>query len=593
MKKSVFSKLLLMNIAVVAAAMLVIALLLPRLISGYIFNQRERELSSRGSELARLTEGYYAGRISEENFLELLISLDRFLEARIWVIDRNGTVVKASYGAPPFRRGPRLRLSEEQISRLSRGETIITRHYQAHFDEVMLSVGVPVLSGNAAPVGAIFLHAPVTGIKATVNNLLKYVLISGLAAISLASITGYIFSRRFSRPLLEMTRAAQSMGWGDYSSRIGIDSDDELGQLAFSLNCLAGRLEKTITALQRGKRKFESMVTGMLEGVIGVNSEGELTYFNAAAREMLQLDHAAPGCHIEQVLPEARLAAPFLKTLSGGKPETATARFGENIYSIHVSPVEDEAEGEPGAVGLIQDISETARLERMRREFIANVSHELRTPLTILRGYSEALLDGTAGAAEKTRYLEVIRAEIERLNRLISDLLDLSRLQARGMELHKKVFNLQKLTLELKARLQSRLGEKKIALEVKIDPEIEVSGDRDRIMQVLLNLVENALRYSRDGGKIKLSAHIDDGQKVEVSVRDYGLGIEAKELPHIWERFYRIDRSRDRKQGGTGLGLAIVKEIIEAHGERVAVHSVPGEGSTFSFTLPPPRADLI
>ena len=161
------------------------------------------------------------------------------------------------------------------------------------------------------------------------------------------------------------------------------------------------------------------------------------------------------------------------------------------------------------------------------------------------------------------------------------------------MELHKKVFNLQKLALELKARLQSRLGEKKIALEVKIDPEIEVSGDRDRIMQVLLNLVENALRYSRDSGKIKLSAHIDDGRKVEVSVRDYGLGIEAKELPHIWERFYRIDRSRDRKQGGTGLGLAIVKEIIEAHGESIAVRSVPGEGSTFSFTLPPVPPDLI
>jgi len=384
-----------------------------------------------------------------------------------------------------------------------------------------------------------------------------------------------------------MTAAARRMGQGEYSSRIKIGSEDELGQLAFSLNCLAEQLEKTITALQRGKRKFESMVTGMLEGVIGVNSAGDLTYFNAAAQEMLQLDHAAAGCHIEQALPEKQLAGPFLKTLAAGKPETATARFGENIYSIHVSPVEDEAEEDPGAVGLIQDISEIARLERMRREFIANVSHELRTPLTILRGYSEALLDGTAGAAEKTRYLQVIRAEIERLNRLISDLLDLSRLQARGMELHKKEFNLYKLALELEARFQSRLEEKKITLEVNIAPEIEVSGDRDRIMQVLLNLVENAMRYSWEGEKIDLSAHIEEGQTVEVSVRDYGPGIEEKELPHIWERFYRVDKSRDRKQGGTGLGLAIVKEIIEAHGESITVNSAPGEGSRFSFTLPP------
>ncbi len=575
-----------MNAAVIAAAMLVIALLLPRLISNYIFNEKERELAGKGAELARLLENYYLGNTSEEDFRDLLVSLDRFLGARIWVVDREGSVLRASYGGGPHHHGRGPQIPVDQLEILLRGENVVTRRYQAHFDQVMLSVGVPFAPGRGVSPGAIILHAPVKGISGTVNNLLRYVLVSGLAAIALASLAGYFFSRRISRPLLEMAGVAESMSRGDYSNRVEIDADDEMGRLGSSLNSLAARLERTITALQKGKKKYESMVTGMLEGVIGVNSAGEVTYFNEAARQMLQLDLDASGRHIGQVLPGADLAAPFLKILSGGQAETATAGLGEAVYSIHVSPVEDEAEEKPGAVGLIRDVSAAERLERMRREFVADVSHELRTPLTILRGYSEALLDGTAGEAEKNRYLKMIRSEIERLNRLITDLLDLSRLQARGLELHKTAFNLQKLALELRRSLQSSFGEKGVALDVRVDPEIEVWGDEDRIMQVLLNLVENALRYSEKGGEVGLSSCLKEGQKVRISVCDGGPGVAGGDLPHIWERFYRVDRSRDRKLGGTGLGLAIVKEIIEAHGESVAVQSIPGEGSTFSFTLP-------
>ncbi|MEW5784691.1 MAG: ATP-binding protein [Bacillota bacterium] len=589
MKKSIFSKLLLMNIAVVTAALLVIALLLPQFISGFIFTQKERELTAKGKELARLTQSYYEGRISDENFLELLLSLDQFLEARIWLVNRDGVVIKASYGEPPFRRGPQLRLSEEHLKRLSSGESVVVRHYLTHFKEVMLSVGVPIMAGyNAEPVGAIFLHAPVTEITATVNNLVKFVLLSGLAAVCLASLIGYIFSRRLSRPLQEMTEAARRMGQGEYTSRIKINSEDELGQLAFSLNYLAGRLEKTITALQREKRNFESMVTGMLEGVIGINSAGELIYVNAAAKEMLQLDDTAVSRHIGRALPTEQFAAPFLKTLAGGRPETGSVEFNGNHYSVHVSPVEDETGSSPGAVGLIQDVSETARLEAMRREFIANVSHELRTPLTILGGYSEALLDGTADSTQKTRFLKIIRAEIERLDRLITDLLDLSRLQARRIELHKKEFDFKKLALELKTRLMPRLELKRIDLVVDVAPKLKLWGDRDRIMQVLLNLVENAIRHSPEDETINLLAQLTEEQKVEVSIQDRGPGMAAEDLPHIWERFYRVDKSRDRRQGGTGLGLAITREIIEAHDGTVSVQSIPGKGSRFSFTLPLP-----
>jgi two-component system sensor histidine kinase ResE len=588
LKKSLFSKLLIMNIGVIAAALVVIALLLPQLISGYIFNQKERELTAKGTELARLTEGYLEETISEESFLELLASLDRFLEARIWVVNRDGLVIKASYGERLFRRGPYLRLSEEQVKQLSRGETLTARRYLPHFEQVMLSVGVPVLFGaDRVPAGAIILHAPVTEIKATVSSLLKFVLFSGLAAVVLASLLGYFFSRRLSRPLQEMSAAARRMGRGHFSSRIKISSEDELGQLAFSLNYLAERLEHTITALQREKSKFKSMVAGMREGVVGVNSAGELVYLNNTAREMLQLDDASLGRPVAEVFPSPRLAAPFLHSLAGGKPEAATVDLKDRYYSVRVSPAEDETDATPGAVGLIQDISETERLEQMRRDFIANASHELRTPLTVLKGYAEALLDGTADDTRKTRYLQIIKTEIERLNRLVTDLLDLSRLQAGRLALRRERLSLVDLAVELGDRLKPQLKEKRLRLEAAIPENAPVWADRDRIQQVMQNLVENAVRFSPHGGTIFITAAVEPGGKVKIAVRDEGPGIPAEDLPHIWERFYRAEKSRDRKKGGTGLGLAIAREIIEAHGETIAVASTAGQGTVFSFTLPP------
>lgn len=587
MKKSLFLKMLLMNIAVVATALAVIALLLPQLISGYIFSQKENELTAKGKELARLTASYHDGRIDDDSFLELLLALDQFLEARIWVVNPEGQVIKASYGERQFRRGPRLHLSAEQVKQMASGEIVVGHRYMPHFEQVMLSVGVPViLGGQMEPAGAIVLHAPVTEINATVANLRRLVLYSGLTAVFLASILGFIFSRRLSRPLKEMTVAAKRMGRGEYSSRINVASEDELGQLAFSLNSLAGKLEKTISALQQEKDKFKSMVSGMLEGVVSVNGAGIVTYVNRPAKQMLGLEEISPGCSVTELCPSPELAAPFLDTLTGKKPESATVTFNGNHYLIRVSPAEDESGCTQGAVALIQDISETERLEQMRRDFIANVSHELRTPLTVLRGYTEALIDGTVEQGAQARYLQIIRSEINRLNTLIEDLLDLSRLQAGRLQLNRKPFNIKELTVELVTRIKPRLEEKGLTARIGIAPDLVVIGDRNRILQVMLNLLENAIRFSPEKGTLAIDATIGPEKKARIEIHDEGPGIPPEELPSIWERFYRVEKSRDRSKGGTGLGLAIVREIIEAHDETVIVENAATQGAVFSFTLP-------
>ena len=265
MRRSVLGRLLLINITVVAAAMVVIALLLPQLIAGHIFREKERELTGKGAELARLVERYYAGGIGEESFSELLLSLDRFLDARIWISDGEGRVVKTSHGHGRSHHGKGPRLTQEQSGRLSRGETTITRRYQDYFDQVMLSVGVPLFSGTGAPAGAIILHAPVRGIRETINSLLYHVLLSGLAALLLASLAAYFLSRRFSRPLLEMTRAAQRMGQGDYSRRIRSIQRTSWGSWP-SPKCPGWPVGENDHRPAAGKRKYESMVTGCSKG---------------------------------------------------------------------------------------------------------------------------------------------------------------------------------------------------------------------------------------------------------------------------------------------------------------------------------------
>lgn len=590
MKKTLFKKLLSMNLLIIVVTLLIIAVLLSRLVSSYIYEQKERELAAKGSELSQLIVDYREGRLDEDTTLYILGAFDRFWEARIWIVDRQGLVVMASYGERQFRKGPLFKVSEtEQLEKILAGETITLRRYVPHFEETMLSVGVPVQTekDSGEVIGAIFLHAPVTGIEAVAGQLRYFFTLAGLAAVILASILGYFYSLRLSRPLKEMTEIAHKMSGGDFSQRINTSAEDEIGQLGKSLNYLSRRLQETMGVLKGEKEKFESMVTSMQEGVVGVDPQGRVVFLNTTAAELLHLSRKAVGVKLDRLFSNPQLLEAFNRVLDQGELALVVVRSPSTILSVLISPVKEGHETRWGAVALIQDISEAEKLEKMRREFIANVSHELKTPLTTIRGFTESLRDGTASEpALKERYLNMIAEESEHMGKLIEDLLDLSRLESGRMEIESLPFPLKESAESVVSRLQPIIREKGLQVTLEIPESPLVKGDRYRIEQVLRNLLENAVRYVPVKGSIHVNAVYKRTEGIMgVSIEDNGPGIPPEELPYIWERFHRVEKSRSRKEGGTGLGLSIVKQIIEAHGEAIWADNIPDGGSVFKFTL--------
>ncbi len=582
--KSLFSKLMYSYILVIIATLIVLGLFISQLFAGYYYSAAEKDLEKQGTELAELMTGYLEqGRPP----VEVLAIMDSLVTARVSWVQRQ---------ALDFSRHGRMQriwLERSEVEQLLRGETVSKRGFVSRFDQVMISVAVPVrVDGNVA--GALFLATPIADISDTVAAVRRLIMLAAIPAVLLAVIIGYFLSRSVSRPLRDMSVASRAMAEGDFGQRIDISSRDEIGQLAGSFNYLAAALNATISDLSREKEKMESVLGNMAEGVIAIDSSSRVIAVNRQALESFDIDDSPLNCHIEEISLPSRVKELFKQVLNSGETgsvEIALNR-GTTFFLAHIAPLREAGAGVFGAVGVFHDITELRRLEQMRRDLVANVSHELRTPLTSVRGFVEAMLDGTIKDEDsKTTYLNIIHRETVRLSRLIHDLLDLASLESGKTGWEINAVQVEELISRVITRLQPQLEKQGLTVKKEITGDLPLMlANEDRAEQVLTNLVGNAIQFSPRGESITIGVQAGDGE-ITISVKDHGPGIPPEELPYIWGRFHRVDKSRSRALGGTGLGLAIAKQIVEAHGGSVAVESTPGQGSVFSFTLPAVSGD--
>ena len=526
MPKSFFARLLITYIVVIVVALSIPAITLSRLIQGYFITSKERELVTKGQEIANIASDFLEGRESEATTLRILDALDTFVNARAWIVDRTGLVVATSRPGRGRFRG--MRLSSDEVERILAGETVVRRAQLPLSDEgrmgpygpgpgpgsgphhmgppvpgpgrmgppdgvtpspsppitrQVISVGIPI-KRNGEVVGALILHSPVTGIIATSNQLMRFIAYAGLLALIVALGLGYSISRHVSRPIRQMSKIAARMARGDFASR------EELPYIGNPSNPVGDEIRELVHS------------------------------FNHMAEEL-------------------------------------------------------------------------GRIEENRREFIANVSHELRAPLTAIRGFAQALTDGTVQSDEqRQKYLRLIRDESIRTDRLLEDLLDLSRIEAGKAKMEFSPLNIKEVVESVLEKLTLKASGAGISMVDDVPPDLPpVMADGNRIEQVLSNLINNAIHATPRGGSITLSARIAEGGEsargfVRVSVTDTGRGIPREDLPYIWDRFYKVNKARSREEGvGTGIGLSIVKRIIESHGGVVGASSEAGHGTEFWFTL--------
>ena len=429
-----------------------------------------------------------------------------------------------------------------------------------------------------------------TTVEATVSHLRRLILLAGGVAVAVSLLVALGLSERISGPLRNMRKLAGRMADGDFGHRLNIRRADEIGALGNSFDSLADSLQATLARLQTEQSRLRGILASVAEGIIAVNSVGKATLINPQAVSLLGIDQSETvEMSISDLgLPEG-VAREFARSLE--KSELYTAEFAledpQRDLVLQVAPVRSAGEQRWGAVAVLRDVTETRRLDRMRRRFVSDASHEIRTPLTAIGGFAAAIADGTAATPqEQARSAALIVREVGRLDRLVGDLLDLSRIES-GIERSSRVeIDVKELVDEAVESLESRIRERNLRLTLDLPSDLpQTRADPDNIRRVLINLISNAVRFNRQNGQISIVARRDEGF-ICMEVSDTGLGIPPEDLPLCWERFHRADTSRSRQEGGTGLGLAIVRSIIEAHGWTVFALSVVGEGSTFGFTLP-------
>ncbi|NLG24416.1 MAG: cell wall metabolism sensor histidine kinase WalK [Clostridiales bacterium] len=448
----------------------------------------------------------------------------------------------------------------------------------------VLFAGAPI-QGDGGVLGAVILYRPLTDIRGFTVNISVMLAIAGVLSLLLAVGLSLYLSRRLTRPLILMTATAKRMADGHYGERVPIaQSGDEIGQLGTTLNLLSGRLSAVIARLSDEKGRLQQILSSLGEGIVAVDRDGSVVHHNATALELMELDQWLPGGGAPPR--QAQMLEMLGRAMADGARAQTTwhGALGRSIAAT-VYPV-TSAEGETiGAVALMRDVSEAERMEQLRRDYVANISHELRTPLTGIRGMVEPLMDGYIDTeAEKAECYRVIYQETLRLQKLIGEMLDMSRLQDGRQVVELEPMELPGVMEGAARRMRDRALAAEVNLAVLPDGDLPpVMGNEDRIMQVLIILLDNALGFTPAGGSVDVYAR-RRGDVVALGVRDSGVGIDPKDLPHIWERFYKADRSRLHTPG-TGLGLSIAKLVVELMGGEISVRSEPGRGATFEFTL--------
>lgn len=446
----------------------------------------------------------------------------------------------------------------------------------------------PLFDNEENIVGVIYLEAPLQDIYDQLSEINQIFYQGTIWAILVSAILGILVARAITKPIMEMRRQAQIMGKGDFTQKVNVYGTDEIGQLAIAFNDLNDQLKHSYAKTEEETRKLNSVIENMSDGVIATDETGAVTLMNEPAGILLGVN--PEEMYGQLILDVLKLDEKVVDPSELPENGSMIIDFSEDdeifLIRANFSTVTDEDDEITGFITVISDVTEQEKIEQERREFVSNVSHELRTPLTTMKSYMEALIDGEwKNEAIAPRFLEVTQNETERMIRMVNDLLHLSKMDNKEHQLQKERADFIQLFHHVIDRFEMNSPEHiEIARELP-NEKLFVWIDQDKLIQVIDNIISNAIKYSPEGGKVTCRV-IKQRHQIMVSVTDEGMGIAYDKLEKIFERFYRVDKARTRKLGGTGLGLAISKELVEAHHGKIWAKSKEGKGTTILFTLP-------
>ena len=578
MKNRIFFKLLAVFLIVIAATAAILDVMLSGAWESSMRSEIERNLTQKTLLFAHRVE-----TDRSHSLAEIVAQEGQAAGARATVIDASGKVLADSESNPADMENHSAR---EEFAAALTGKTGETERRSATLGVPFLYVAVPV-SG-----GAVRLAYPLSDVEAVQAQVRRRLLWGSALALFIALVIAASASVWTSRRLERIVDVAARIEQGDLHARVEDSPLDEIGRVAAAIDKTAGQVERSFAAVRSSQRQLETLLNSMQDAVIAISSDGLVQWANQPMDRLVP-QHTRLNAPVVETIrdPDFLAAVRAATTTKQVKTTRATSIVPGRAYDVTAAPLPDG-----GAVAVLRDLTETERVEKTRRDFIANVSHELRTPLTSIQGYSETLLDLSSENNDSHReFLEIIRKNAARMARLTEDLLTLARVESGETRFDTEPVPPIELLHDAEESFREIARSQEVDLQIvetgssPVESLRSVRADREAIHQVFSNLIDNAMKYGRAGGRIMLGARparrgIDYG--VEFYVQDFGAGIASEHLPRLFERFYRVDKARSRESGGTGLGLAIAKHIVLAHGGSIRAESELGHGSTFLFTLP-------
>jgi two-component system phosphate regulon sensor histidine kinase PhoR len=566
-KSRIFLKLFLAALLVIVGCTLTMGVLVRRAWEGMLRSEIETSLRQKTLMLASRVESAPPAALTQ-----IAAEASRATDARVTVIDSSGHVLADSEADP-----------DKMENHATRPEFISALHGTVGSStRLSHTIGVELLY-VAAPIsgGAVRMAYPLSVIRETNRRIDLDLLKVSLIALLLAMLLAFVATQSISRRLVRITDFAERVAAGDLSARIQEGSGDEISHVASALDKTARKLEDGFRALENSRQTLEALLNSMQEAVIAVADDGRVLWANQRMERLLP-SGVRLGAPLVQSVRDPEILSSVQTALDTRDVTVAHAAkiFSGRIFDVTAAPMPGG-----GVVAVLHDQTEIERVEKTRRDFIANVSHELRTPLTSIQGYSETLLENQNIPDHVREFLEIIRKNAARMGRLTEDLLVLTRVESGEQHFNFHLATPRELLEDAVETFHDVAALRGVDLSLMNTASSPVSVDRDAIHQVFSNLIDNALKYGVAGGKILVGAcEIEEG--VQFYVRDFGEGISSEHLPRLFERFYRVDRARSRESGGTGLGLAIAKHVVRAHGGTIKAESELNHGSTFYFTLP-------
>jgi two-component system phosphate regulon sensor histidine kinase PhoR len=510
----------------------------------------------------------------------LAVRLGDLISGRVTIIAGDGTVLGDSQEDPA---GMENHSDRPEVAQALTGIVGTSIRHSETLSRDMMYVAVPI-EADSAIVGAARVSLPLTAINRTIGHINRVIAAAAVIAAVIGVAAALQLTRITVNPIKKLTQASKRMAEGDLGQEIHVKSSDEVGDLARAFNRMSYRVKETMGLVTAERDKMAVILAHMGDAILAVDGEGRVTMVNTAAERILRLSREnVVGRTFIEVVRDYELDALLQLCLKSGEEQIGLVEITARRQSLGV--IVTPFKGESGCLMLIQDLTEMRKLETARRDFIANLSHELRTPIASLKALTETLQAGAIhDPSVAADFLDKMNTEADRLAQMADELGELSRIESGEAPLKKELVEVSGVVTRVTERLRAQAERAGLLLETRLDPELpQIPADRGRLEQVLLNLIHNAIKFTRPGGRVSVTA-VTDGQYLTVSVADTGVGISTDDLPRVFERFYKADRAR--AGGGTGLGLAIAKHIVEAHQGRIWVESVEGRGSTFSFSLP-------